>query len=79
MGIIAGFTVTSTACGAGVPPQASGLIVKKYVTVIGAVVVFINVSLILAELALPAGLLIPVTAARVQAKEKVPAVEVVAV
>ena len=39
---------------------------------------FINVSLILAELALPVGLLIPKTTARVHAKANVPAVAVVA-
>ena len=61
------------------PPQASGLIVNRYITVTGAFVVFISVSLIFAEVALAAGLLIPATAARVQAKTNDPAVAVVAV
>ena len=79
VGIKTGFTTTLTGCCVGVPPQASGLIVKKYVTVIGAAVVFISVSLIDAELALAAGLLMPATATRVQAKVNVPAAPVVAV
>ena len=52
---------------------------KRYVTVIGFEVVLIKVSLKVALLPLAAALLIPTTAARVQAKVNVPTEAVVAV